>query len=67
MTTLTCIGIFLIVWGILALLIGIFKPANIWKLGKIQGFVQIMSEKGFQIFLCVLGVAALAGGVVILL
>jgi hypothetical protein len=66
MTTLDIIAIVLIVWGALCVAIGVFKPRALWKTGKLQGFVQILSDRGTQIFLIVIGVSAIVGGVLIL-
>lgn len=66
MTFLQGLGIFLVIWGILALLIGILKPANLWKIGKIQGFVQLLGDKGTQILFSIMGVIAFVGGILIL-
>lgn len=66
MTTLQIIGVVLIVWGALCVAIGVLKPQALWKLGKLQGFVQLLGDRGTQIFLIVIGVAAMVGGILIL-
>jgi hypothetical protein len=66
MTFLQGLGIFLIIWGILALIIGILRPAKLWKIGKIQGFVQLLGDTGTQILFSIMGVIAIVGGILIL-
>lgn len=66
MEILTYIGIFLVVWGVLVLIVAFLKPKAIWKLSKIQGFVQLFGEAGTTIFFGVVGIAATVGGVLIL-
>lgn len=67
MDLLTYIGIFLLIWGVMVLGVAFFKPKAIWKLGKIQGFVQLFGEVGTTIFFSVVGAAAAVGGVLILI
>lgn len=66
MDTLTIIAYALILYGVLTLYIAYFKPKAIWNLGKIQGFVQLLSEKGTVIFFSIVGIATIVGGVLIL-
>lgn len=66
MDTLTIIAYALILYGILTLYIAWFKPKAIWNIGKIQGFVQLLSEKGTVIFFNIIGVATIAGGIFLL-
>jgi len=63
MEFLTYLAIFLVLWGTATLGLAVFKPQDIWRIGKIQGFVQLLGETGTQIFLGVFGIAALAGGI----
>lgn len=67
MDTLTIIAYVLILYGIFTLYIAYVKPKAIWNIGKIQGFVQLLSEKGTVIFFSIVGVAVIAGGVYLLL
>lgn len=62
MDTLTIIAIALILYGVFTLYIAYFKPKAIWNLGKIQGFVQLLSEKGTVIFFSIVGLATIVGG-----
>lgn len=62
MDTLTIVGYILVVYGIAVLYIAYAKPKAIWKLGKIQGFVQLLSEKGTVIFFSIVGIATIVGG-----
>jgi hypothetical protein len=63
MDILAIVGILLVIYGIACLYIGLAKPQAIWKLGKIQGFVQLLGEKGTVFMMLVLGVATLGGGI----
>ncbi len=67
MDGLTIFGIFLVLWGLATLAVAVFKPKNIWELGKIRGFVELLGDKGAAIFFSVVGLAALGGGVWILI
>jgi hypothetical protein len=67
MDTLTIIAYVLILYGIFTLYIAYVKPKAIWNLGKIQGFVQLLSEKGTVIFFSIVGVAAIVGGIFLLM
>ena len=63
---MTALAIFLIGYGIAVIAIAFLKPAPIWNLGKIQGFVKALTERGTVIFFIVWGAAALIAGIVIL-
>jgi hypothetical protein len=67
MDILTVLAYFLILWGLATLLTGLFKPKVLWKNAKIQGFVSLLSETGTVIFFGIIGLAALVGGIWILL
>ena len=61
------LGIFLIVYGVFCLVIGLLKaPAVIWNMAKIEVFKKMLGVIGTQIFLSVWGAAALVGGIVLL-
>lgn len=60
------IGLLLIVWGALTVLVAVLKPKTIWQLGKIQGFVQLLTERGTVVFFSAVGLAAVIGGLLIL-
>jgi hypothetical protein len=66
MDTLTIIAYALILYGVATIALAIFKPKFIWNLGKIQGFVQLLSEKGTVIFFSVVGIATIVGGIYLL-
>ena len=66
MDTLTIIAWALILYGIFTLYIAYAKPKAIWNLGKIQGFVQLLTEKGTVIFFSIVGIATIVGGVLLL-
>ena len=67
MDTITLLGIALILYGVATLAVAIFKPKAIWKMGKIQGFVQLLTERGTVIFFSVVGLGTILGGAYILL
>jgi len=67
MDTITIIAYALIIYGIIAIALAYFKPKSIWKIGKIQGFVQLLGEKGTVIFFDLIGIATIAGGIYLLL
>jgi hypothetical protein len=67
MDTLTIIAYALILYGILTLYIAFARPKAIWSIGKIQGFVQLLSEKGTVIFFSIVGIGTIVGGTLILL
>jgi hypothetical protein len=66
MDTLTIIAYALILYGLLTLYIAYVKPKAIWNIGKIQGFVQLLSERGTVIFFSIVGIATIVGGVLLL-
>ncbi|HNT24913.1 MAG TPA: hypothetical protein PKM21_11145 [Anaerolineales bacterium] len=63
MDILTILAIFLVLYGLACLYVGLAKPKAIWGLSKLQGFVQLLGEKGTVIMLVILGLATLAGGI----
>jgi hypothetical protein len=67
MDTLTIIAYALILYGIFTLYIAYVKPKAIWNIGKIQGFVQLLSERGTVIFFSVVGIAVIIGGIFLLI
>lgn len=67
MDILTLLAIFLILYGLACLYVGLAKPKAIWRLGKFKGFIQLLGEKGTVIMLVVLGIACLGGGIALLL
>ena len=67
MDTITGLAIFFIIWGVLVLLIAAFKPQKIWKLGKIQGFVQLLGEKGATVLFIIIGLVAIIASVALLI
>ena len=60
------LGWFLVIYGALVLYAAFAKPSWIWNTGKVQGFVKLLKERGTVILFVVIGVAALAGGVALL-
>ena len=67
MDTLTIIAYILILYGITTLYIAYVKPKSIWNLGKIQGFVQLLTETGTVIFFSIVGIGTIVGGVLLLI
>ncbi|MBI9047064.1 MAG: hypothetical protein JEZ06_21440 [Anaerolineaceae bacterium] len=66
MDSLTILAIFLLAWGTAAILLAIFKPKKIWKIGKIQGFVHLLGNTGTTILFVIMGLAAIVGGILLL-
>ncbi|MBW6469121.1 MAG: hypothetical protein ACNA76_06550 [Anaerosomatales bacterium] len=62
MEPLLLLAIFLFAYGAFVIVITIFKPAPIWKMAKIQGFIKLLGEKGTVIFFILFGIAAIVGG-----
>lgn len=67
MDTLTIIAYALILYGVFTFYIAYIKPKAIWNIGKIQGFVQLLSEKGTVIFFSIVGIATIVGGIFLLI
>jgi hypothetical protein len=67
MDILTIVAYVLILYGIAVLYVAYAKPKSIWNIGKIQGFVQLLSEKGTVIFFTIVGIATIVGGILLLL
>ncbi len=67
MVTLTIIAYALLLYGVFTLYIAWVKPKAIWNLGKIQGFVQLLSEKGTVIFFSIVGIGTIVGGIFLLM
>lgn len=61
------LGIFLIVWGAATLLTAALKPDLLWNNAKIQGFVKVFKETGTTVVLGLIGLAAVAGGIAIVM
>lgn len=61
MDPLLALAIFLAIYGVLVIVIAIFKPAPIWNMAKIQGFVKLLGEKGTVVFFIVWAIAAMVG------
>lgn len=65
---LLILGILLVLYGLLCLVLGIFKaPSKLWNMGKIQGFVKVIGKIGTQIFLSIWGAVAIAGGIILII
>jgi hypothetical protein len=61
MEPLLLLAIFLAIYGALVLGVALFKPEPIWKMGKIQGFVSLLGEKGTVVLFVIVGIAAFVG------
>lgn len=66
MNTLALIGIILAIYGLAVIGIAIKKPEPIWKLKKIQVFINILGEKGTLIFFYIFGGLCVIGGIVLM-
>ena len=63
MDSLVAIGYFLVLWGLGTFYVAVIRPEKIWKLGKIQGFVQLLGDRTTSILFTVLGLVALIAGI----
>lgn len=62
------LAIFLVLYGVFCLIIALSKkPAKIWNMNKIQGFVKILGDVGTQIFIFIFGGASLGIGIWLLI
>lgn len=62
------LAIFLVLYGVFCLILSLTKkPAKVWNMGKIQGFVKIMGNVGTQIFIFIFGGASLGIGIWLLI
>lgn len=66
MDTGAIIGIALLAYAALCFWVAFAKPAWVWKLGKIEGFVRLLGQTGTVVFIAVFGAAALVAGVVLI-
>jgi hypothetical protein len=57
--------VFLIIYGIACLFIGIMKPPVIWNMGKFKVMEKMMGKNGLRIFVLVWGLIALVIGIII--
>lgn len=67
MGTLTILGIILIAYGAIMIALAIFKPAPIWRMGKVQAFVKLLGEKGTVIFSIIMALIVLGIGIALVL
>jgi hypothetical protein len=65
MDLFTAFGIVLIVYGVICLYVGFYKPTWLWEAGKIQSFIKLLGEKGTVILLGVVGGLSLVGGILL--
>lgn len=66
MEAATIWGIILVVYALLVIALTVFKPAPIWRLGKIQGFIKLLGEKGTVVFFWIFALIVLIIGIVLL-
>ncbi|MDV2989647.1 MAG: hypothetical protein P3T54_05835 [Dehalogenimonas sp.] len=66
MEAATIWGIILVVYALLVIALAVFKPAPVWRLGKIQAFVKLLGEKGTVIFFLIFAIIVLVIGIVLL-
>lgn len=67
MDILTGVGALMVLYGLACGYIALAKPKAIWNTSKLQGFVQLLGEKGTVILLLVVAAGTLIGGVALLL
>lgn len=64
MNGLALLGVFLVLYGVFCVFLGITKkPQGVWGMGKIQAFVKVLGVTGAVIFFIAWGVAALGVGI----
>lgn len=63
MNGMALLGLLALAYAVLVFLIAWKKPEKIWQMGKIQGFIKVLGEKGTVIFFYVWGAAAAVLGV----
>lgn len=61
------LGIFLVVYGVFCIIVGITKLPAIWNMGKIQIFVKFLGDLGTRIFILVWGLIATGFGIYFLM
>lgn len=57
--------VFLVLYGIACLIIGLLKPPIIWNMQKFKVMEKMMGKNGLRIFVLIWGLAALIIGIVI--
>jgi carbohydrate-selective porin OprB len=67
MNALHIFAAILILYALLCLATALAKPVAIWRTGKLQGFVQLLGERGTVILLNAAGLIALVAGIMLLL
>ncbi|MCK5763418.1 MAG: hypothetical protein KAH05_04800 [Clostridiales bacterium] len=63
MNGLAFLGLFLLIYAVAVFFIAAKKPSSIWKMKKIQMFVNLLGEKGTVIFFYIWGAIALGFGI----
>lgn len=67
MNWLALLGVLAAGYGVFAIYIALKRPAKIWGIGKIQGFVKKLGERGTSIWFTVFGLAMIVLGVWLLM
>ena len=66
MTFIDYLAIFLIIYGLFCILIGIMKLPAIWNMKKLQIMAKMFKgDRNLQIFIIVWGIAALVVGIIL--
>ncbi|MEZ4519870.1 MAG: hypothetical protein R3C44_24580 [Chloroflexota bacterium] len=63
----TILGVLAILWGVATIFVGSARPQGLWNNSKIQGFVSLLSATGTTIFFVIIGLAAIALGLWLLI
>ncbi len=63
MNGLAFLGLVLVIYAVLVFFIAAKKPNSIWKMKKIQMFINALGEKGTVIFFYIWGAIALGFGI----
>ena len=57
------LGVVAAAYGVFAVYVAVKKPDKIWNMGKVQGFVKKLGDRGTMIWFCVFGAALFAVGI----
>ena len=60
---LKIVGVFCMAWAAATTFIAVARPARIWQMGKIKGFVTLLGATGATILFLVLAAAMAALGI----
>ncbi len=61
------LAILLIVYSAVVFWILVYRPAKVWKMGKIQGFIKILGEWGTRVLFILVALISLVLGIIFLI